>query len=75
MGKTESAVVFKAKGEIADVVSHSIRLEKKLKSISLYVRNQGQAYIFNSTILTIGYIQYIHSNQPKLIFIMRKINQ
>ena len=40
LGTTESTVVSKAKGKIADVISYSIQLDKKLKFISLCVDNQ-----------------------------------
>ena len=57
LGKTDSTVIFKAKGEIADAVSYFIQLEKKLKSISLCVGNQGWTLICNSKIITTRYIQ------------------
>ena len=41
-GKNRKNGCLKAKGEIVDEVSYSIQRDKKLKSISLCVGNQGR---------------------------------
>ena len=41
LGTTACTAVYKTKGKIVEVISHSIQLDQKLKFISQYVGKQG----------------------------------